>query len=363
MKVLHFIIIGFLVLAGDSLSFAIPPTTFDLDYSLWKATHIVLATEGNVIDGKLKVIESWRGDLKLDNEIVLPELSAFSTQKSRLIRDFWEQKDMPKQYVRFVTGSKMILFLIKSAQPRPKGLSKPNNYSWLPARYKGYGGFRSSTVWIEKGEAYAHRILSPLLTHQNTDFQTIKSRVAALNAIQTAYDDAVRDTDSERVIQSLRAFLKNKFYYSVEANIQSLGKMGIKALPIFRQSLQDKTLRSRHPEIISSMVQAGGAKVAKDITTIIEKEFEFFSRRAPELKGVWFNPNPGTERQVLIAKYSILKTALHELRPLRYPPCRDIVIKTRDLWRSNEILNYHGRNQILPACDALLKELSSSQQK
>ena len=113
MKALHFITAGLLVFASASLSYAAIRPSFYLDYSLWKATHIVLATEGNVIDGHLKVIESWKGDLKPDSKIILPELATFSTEKSRRIDELWKRKDLPKPFVRFVTGSKMVLFLIR----------------------------------------------------------------------------------------------------------------------------------------------------------------------------------------------------------------------------------------------------------
>lgn len=366
MKVLHFITVGFLILAGNSLSYAGIRPSFYLDYSLWKATHIVLATEGNVIDGHLKVIESWKGDLKPDSEIVLPELAAFSTEKSRRVHDLWKRKDLPKPFVRLVTGSKMILFLVKPAKNRQKSLSDPNNCTWLPAGYNGYGGFKVSVVWIENGEAYAFvQVVNPgpsVLTHLSTGIE-MKSRLAAFNVIQTDHDNAVRDGDPMRAIQSFRAFHRNKFHYAARANIESVGRMGIKALPILRQSLEDKTLQSWHSEIISSMVTAGGAKVAKDLTTIIEKQLEFWSHRAPDLKEGWWNDDPATERRILRGKYGILLTALGELRPLRYPPCRDIVVKTRDLWRSNAILSFNGRSQVLQACDAVLKELSSLQQK
>ena len=50
--------------------------SFNLDYSAWKATHIVLATENGTIDGRLKVVESWKGDIKPGMELILPELGA-----------------------------------------------------------------------------------------------------------------------------------------------------------------------------------------------------------------------------------------------------------------------------------------------
>ncbi|MHC4533392.1 MAG: hypothetical protein ACYS6K_05525 [Planctomycetota bacterium] len=366
MKVLHFITVGFLILAGNSLSHAARRPSFYLDYSLWKATHIVLATEGNVIDGRLKVIESWKGDLKPDSKIILPELATFSTEKSRRIQ-WWKLKDMPKPFVHFVTGSKMVLFLVQKPVEAPKeSLTDSNTVTWLPASYNGYGGFKVSVVWIENGEAYAFmQVDNPgpsVLIHLSTGIE-MKSRLAAFNVIQAAHDNAVKDGDPVRAIQSFRTFHRNKFYYAASANIESVGRMGIKALPILRQSLQDRTLQNWHPEIISSMVTAGGANVAKDLTTVIEKQLEFWSRRAPDLKEGWWNADPATERRILREKYGILLTALRKLRSLRYPPCRDIVVKIRDLWLSNTILSFNGRSQVIEACDAVLKELSSLQQK
>lgn len=364
MKALNYIIVCLLVLVSTSRSFAAERPSFNLDYSLWKATHIVLATEGNVIDGKLKVIESWKGDLKPDSKIVLPELAAFSTEKSRRVHDWWKRKDLPESYARFVTGSKMVLFLVKSAKNPQKDLSDPDNLTWLPASYNGFGGFKVSLAWIENGEAYVFiQIDNPgpsILTHLSTVIE-MKSRIAAFNVIQTAHENAVHDKDPIHAMQSFRAFHRNKFYYAAKANIQSLGSMGSKALPILRRSLQDRTLRNWHQHIISSMVTAGGQSVAKDLIAIIEKEFEFFSKRAPDLKEGWWNADPADERRMLRERYGILLITLRKIRPLRYPPCRDVVIKTRDLWRSNAILSFNGESQVLPTCDVILKELSSPQ--
>ena len=51
------------------LLLAAPPTragirpSFHLPYCSWFATHVVVVTEGEKIDGSLTVLESWKGDL------------------------------------------------------------------------------------------------------------------------------------------------------------------------------------------------------------------------------------------------------------------------------------------------------------
>jgi hypothetical protein len=47
--------------------------SFVLDYSAWKATHIVLV-ETTDEDGRFEVVESWKGDLKPGESITIPEM-------------------------------------------------------------------------------------------------------------------------------------------------------------------------------------------------------------------------------------------------------------------------------------------------
>ena len=79
MNTLRYISLGLLVfVVNASGALCRYRATFDLDYSLFKATDIILVTEGEVIDGCLKVLKSWKGNLKPDMEIVIPELAEFA---------------------------------------------------------------------------------------------------------------------------------------------------------------------------------------------------------------------------------------------------------------------------------------------
>ena len=48
--------------------------SFNLDYCTWQATHIVIATEGDEIDGTLTVVDSWKGDLRPGEAVSIPDL-------------------------------------------------------------------------------------------------------------------------------------------------------------------------------------------------------------------------------------------------------------------------------------------------
>lgn len=335
--------------------------SFNLDYSVWKATHIVLATESGTIDGRLKVVESWKGDIKPGMELILPELGAFADEKSRRVQYLWKRPDLPEPYVRFVTGSRIVLFLVKATEPHQAGMPDSKTPVWLPSNYAGHGSFKTSVAWIENGEGYAFvQVINPgpsVLIHLGTAIE-IKARVAAFNVIQIALDRAVTDQDPVLAAQSFRTFHRFKFYNAAGATLKSLGRMGKAALATLRQLLADITLRSWHKNIISAMAAAGGADVAEDLTAIIAEGLEFFSRCAPDLKKGWWNADPPDQRRRLREEYGRLLTALRALQPLRYFPSRDLVSKVNDLWRSNARLSFNGQSQVLTVCDTILNELA-----
>ncbi len=349
-----------LVAIASPTSAGIRPS-FQLDHSVWKATHIVLATEGDLIDGRLRVIESWKGNLEPDTEIILPELADFADAKSRRVHDWWQRRDLPEPYARVVSGSRMVLFLVEfdpTDKTRPSD-SKPR--AWLPASYHGHGGFKVSVAWLERGEAYAFvQVLNPgpsVLTHRGTGVE-MKARVVEFGVIQAHLGEAVDRRAPVLAAQSLRAFHRQEFYCGAKASIKSLGRMGGVALPMLRRLLDDRTLSHWHPDIISSLVAAGGADVAPDLTAIVKEGLAFWQERLPTLKKGWWNSAPDNERGGLRNKYKRLLAALRALRPLRYKPCRAVVSAVRDLWQSDDTLSDIGDSQMARACNAVLDGLS-----
>jgi hypothetical protein len=349
-----------LVTIASPTSAAIRPS-FYLDYSVWKATHIVLTTEGDLIDGRLTVIESWKGDLEPDTDIILPELADFADAKSRRVRDWWQRRDLPEPYARVVSGSRMVLFLIESEATEQTTSSDSKPRAWLPASYYGRGGFKVSVAWLEQGEAYAFlQVSNPgpsVLTHLGTAIE-MKARVVVFDVIQANLGKAVDDRDPVLAAQSLRAFHRQEFHYGAKASIESLGRMGGIALPTLRRLLGDITLYHWHPDIISSLVAAGGVDVAPDLTAIVKEGLAFWQERLPKLKKDWWNSAPDNQRRGLRNKYKRLLAALRALRHLRYAPCRDVVSAVHDLWQSDDTLSDVGNSQMTRACDAVLKGLA-----
>ena len=336
-----------------SNSWAAIRPSFRLDYSVWKASDIVVATEGQAIDGKLEVVETWKGNLQPGSRLELQELAMFADEQSRLVH-WWHAKELTEPYVQSVTGSRMVLFLLKAATTDNEG--DGHSAPWRPASF--HGGFKVSVAWIERGEAYAYQqIFNPgpsRLEHLGTAIE-MKARVASFVTIDSELEAAIQGRDPIRAGQAFHAFHRNKFHYAAKASLQSIGKMGINSLQTLRQLLNNITLRHRHPDIISAMVEAGGESVASDLTDIVAREFDFWSKQSPDLKAGWWNADPADRRRGLREHHSRLLQALRELEVFANAESRDVIARTRDLWQSNSALKEF---QIVDACDAVLTKLS-----
>ena len=73
-----------LLIACSSAFGGIQPS-FQLQTSSWRATDIVVVTEEKQIDGVVKVLESWKGDLKPGQVLTIPELAEFNAKSARMI--------------------------------------------------------------------------------------------------------------------------------------------------------------------------------------------------------------------------------------------------------------------------------------
>src|ERR1043166_250742 len=87
-----------------------------VDDFAWLATHIVVVTEGDEIDGQVMVLESWQGDLKPGDSINIPELAKLKSEQSRHIECidmFTYLGKCSDTTPQFVSGSRIIVFLRK----------------------------------------------------------------------------------------------------------------------------------------------------------------------------------------------------------------------------------------------------------
>jgi hypothetical protein len=356
----HLVALAALLLAVPA-SAAIRPS-FHLDDSAWKATHIVLATEGSAIDGKLEVIESWKGDLAPGSQVTVPALATFADEGRRQVHWFGMQ-DLPEPYVRSVTGAKMVLFLIRTGNPPQAGGSVPAPDLWRNASVSSSYGFDTSVAWIERGEAYTYKqIHNPgptRLVHESSAIE-MKLRIACLTMLQSELAVATRENDPIRVGQAFREALHLDLFIPAREAIASLGTMGSRSLPTLRSLLHDSTFLPWHSYVIAALSQLGGQAAAADLRGVIEEELSFWSKEAPGLKEGWWNAEPASPREFRREHYERLLQTLRCLPTPARASDRDGIVKIRNLWQATPALAEIGQGQVVKVCNALLEEPSST---
>ena len=338
-----------LVLHSSAAAAAIRPS-FDLDSCSWRATHVVVVSEGEIIDGAVEVLESWAGDLKPGDTLAIPELAAFAPEKARTIAPAFRGKkpDQPA----LVSGARMILFLVKSEET---GKTK-----WLAADAI-YKTMQVSVVWIEGGMAYATILQknpgpSEIRALEMTE-RELKRRVGRVSGTRIALAESIGRGDAAKLAAEVRTLLADDSDFIRWSVIDALGSAGPIALPSLRRALADDTFLKHHSSVLKAMAKAGRADAAPDLLAVLKDELKYWKEIGPGLKAGWWN---GTRLEWQDVErhhdhYGRIMAALHGLQMLKYDESRDAVTATRDLWRSLSQLREIGNDQIGEACDAALK--------
>ncbi|MEQ1841162.1 MAG: hypothetical protein ABL994_12195 [Verrucomicrobiales bacterium] len=329
--------------------------SFDLNHSVWRATDIVLATEGDVIDGNLRVLETWRGALEAGDEVQLPELAAFAPDTSRRLHPFIPEGTPGADAT--ASGSTMILFLVRSEENTQLPIA------WRPAGYFPESGFNISVAWVEDGETYAlSQVINPgpLVMNKDLNALEIKVLVAASDVITSGLKDAILTQNAALAAQAIVACVSHGFHAGTDDAFRALEVMGETALPALRGLMDNGAVNHKHPAVIKTMAAAGGAQVAPDFVRLLEKQLKYWEYQAPKLERGWWNQAPADVRRGARELYSRTLAILQQLAPMNYAPGRDVTTRLRDFWVSTDSLQDMGDGQMLEAIDAVLAGLDAT---
>jgi hypothetical protein len=344
----------FLSLWTPLASGAIGPS-FDLDGCCWKATHVVVVTEGKQLDGAIKVLESWKGDLRKGDRLTLPALAKFAPPEKRTIV-FWGGRAANQPGA--VTGQRMILFLRRKAEQ-----GDPTKGSLLPAA-PTWKQMDVSVVWVEQGQAYAFlQFINPgptRLSPLGLTEEKIRDRVRQFASAQSDLARAVAVSDPAKRAEALRALAGSPLYQVREAAFQQLGKAGKGALPVLRRMLGDTSLARHHGDVVQALAHAGGMAAGSDLKAIVERELAFWKKEGPNLKVGWWNGGGLNDEKCerLRNRYSVALQALRGLAEVRFDDSKKVVREFRDFWRSlPQLEDRSGLNQMSQECDRVLSRL------
>lgn len=363
MKIVHALTSLACLLIVCSPAFGGIRPSFQLQTSSWRATDIVVVTEEKQIDGVVKVIESWKGDLKAGQVLTLPELAEFKSKQARMVHKW--PTDESSEYVSGVT---MVLFLRDATKVPPEPdddevfrISDPkrNTTERWQAANSASEEIKYSTVWIDKGKTYCFvQIINPgpsVLVKCGPEAE-FKPEVARVIGIQNGLNAALAISDPATRAESLEPFAQEELFQARTRAMKALVECGEAALPVLGRMLNNESLGTFHDQIIEAFAKAGRRNSGPALTAWLERELGFWKQTAPSLEIGWWNGAgfEGLEEvEPLRNRWMALYKAIYALGAIRYVEASPALTELSDFWRS---LPQMGQDDINTACDRVLRQ-------
>ena len=266
-----------------------PQPSFHLEPSAWDASHVVMVTEGDRIDGTVTVLETWKGALKAGDMLIIPGLAQFKDKETRTIQNFWRKRTPEDQSPRIVTGNRMILFLEKKR--RAEQLQGATDGIWQAA--SPVWGMKGSTVWIENGRTYAFiQLVNPgpsLLVDLRMSEREMKSKVQQAARTQEALRNIGKVADNAERARQVRRFAESAPFYGQGEAFAILGSCKEAGIPVLEEILNDHRMPSKcYAEITQALVSAAGTQAEAVLIRIVQEETQFLKLRTSTLPVNWW---------------------------------------------------------------------------
>jgi hypothetical protein len=283
-------------------------TEIDVDQCVWLSTHVVVVTEGEQIDGKVTVIESWQGDLSPGYSLTIAELASFSSAESRRLYcpnmlDYLHECKSPKPEV--ASGSQIILFLRDKRTP-----SDPQGWLALGA------------LWVEGKDAYG-------LWDGDKEWQGLLGRVGKAAGLKQVIEEITHEKAAmkkalqlpglEARRQALQALIFSKSRYTA--------LVATSELEALQRTATLTTKADRGKAVSLPTIQCADDCVGAIFTLVVKREWEFWKAEAPQLRVDWWNDPKLSEKEIFFYRHHSGNTeiALWMLRDTADEEAREVV--------------------------------------
>ena len=331
-------------LCGPAQAETLP--SFHLDFSAWKASDVV------VIDLDRRVVETWKGNLKVGDELPIKNWNL--TEAADIDYDYWYRRgsERPKDHPARVTGKRRVVFLIRDAS---KSADDPK--AWEPASIGK--DIDTCAIWVEGELAFAvQQWLNPgpaLMHPLRTTESKLKAEVTRSDQQQRALRSAAAETDPGKRAAGVVGFVRESNYLARNETLSILADCGDAAWPVIKPLILDEKELPSHSGLIHLLDKIHGSDSVAVIETIIGQEIQYWdSLSMKEQQTGAYNPP-------MHHHYDKLSACLFVLKRISYRDAKGIVAKLRDKWDSHPILCHlgsggsDGRSPVLQYADEILK--------
>lgn len=337
--------------------------SFDLDQCTWNASHIVVATEGALIDGRLTVLESWRGDLRPGETISIPELAAFRDDEARTL-DIWRLNPEQAEAGEFgdialnqVSGDRMILFLTKANTVAAAPWGDRHNVVWQTA---GDEGVKHSLIWIEGDRSFAFvQFSSPgssQLTPLGKTESVIRDRVLQVRNARDSWDRFQNLPISGKRPSALAPYAAMDIYPARVAALKELEMIGSAAVPTLAALLHDAALLDQHWQYLETLTEIGGREAGADLADVVVDASIYWQEALTTLKGKPLRWMGSSENAEVFHQFMRTQYALIGLRELKFGGSVPAVKQLRDILRAAAGQDDDLIRNLSNLCDQLIDE-------
>ena len=352
-----------LILASPAVAGIRP--SFALDYSSWHATHIVLVATTHT-DGTFEVIESWKGDLNVGEQVVVPELRP--DRKTIPISRYpqaWSDaiaggigETIPRQ----PPGSRMVLFLESVIPPPADKADKNRRRLWKPADI--FGEMKTSVLWLDGGQIYGFvQLMNPgpsVLFEFPGSEDKIHERVTEIDAVQKELTASLEEHDGARRAEHLKQYVQSDIFPARSLSLKELGNCGPAAVPTIRGMLDDPAFAHEAAALVQGLVGAGGDAVGEELNSRLRQDLAFWRATGPTLPQGWWNQELSSPAP-LRDRYSQTEQLIVGLEKMHDAGALKTAMELRDFWRSLPQLNDpSGINRLADECDTLISHLQTN---
>jgi hypothetical protein len=337
--------------------FAAIRPAFCLDYCSWHATHVVLV-EVTPKPTAFRVMESWKGDLKVENLVTVPELQPLTGAMEivaypRAFDDIVKgglNEQIPAQRV----GSQMVLFLKKTRES--------SSDHWKSADL--FGQMKASAVWIDGGQLYAFgQWVNPgpsVLVPWDMSLEKMRDRVSEIDHIELDLMKVTAIEDGAARAESLKLYVRSNILEARQLALSELGKSGPKALPAIRGMLSDPAFADEGADLVKAFAEAGGESVGEELNIRLQEQVKFWEATAPTLSVGWWNRD-ASPHAPLRERFSQTLQLILGLERTHYTPALVTAKNLGSLWRSlPQLDDPSGLNQMAEECDKLVAHLRAN---
>jgi len=330
------ILVVWLLLCGATANAKIH-TLIGIDDCAWVATHIVIVTEGEQIDGVVSVLESWQGDLRPGDVLVIPELERFKSEESRRVKvmDIANYLEEPQEgSLKFVSGSRIVLFL----------RGKAGSEKWF-----AIGG-----VWIEEGKAYGlwdgDQRWSGVFASIGTE-ASLREAAARADYERSVIKGALEIADPKARIEALQPVASSRSRYATTvASVEITAAQQAAARP--------RTERKRSASPLPRL-QCADDCAGPIFALTLERELAFWTENASKLEVGWWNDPVMTWDEVKVYRNEVGNTemVLQGLQETRHSGSAERVRKLLALFRSLPQLS--DQAYVIKGCDSFLNGVAN----